>query len=176
MTDLFSLQGRVAAITGGAGLLGRKHAEVIAAYGGIPVLADVVPVEEEARALEQRFGVSALGRITDITDPASVRGLLDEILARFQRVDILINNAANNPKVGQSGNVNFSRLENFPLDQWNADIAVGLTGAHLCSQILGAHMAQAFREHGRRGVILNVASDLAVIAPDQRIYRTFCGT
>jgi NAD(P)-dependent dehydrogenase (short-subunit alcohol dehydrogenase family) len=67
--------------------------------------------------------------------------------------------------------VNFSRLENFPLDQWNADIAVGLTGAHLCSQILGTHMAQGFREHGRPGVILNVASDLAIIAPDQRIYR-----
>jgi NAD(P)-dependent dehydrogenase (short-subunit alcohol dehydrogenase family) len=171
MTDLFSLHGRVAVITGGAGLLGRKHAEVIAAYGGIPVLADVVPAEEQARAIEQRFGVSAFARKTDITDPASVRGLLDEILARFQRVDILINNAANNPKVGQSGNVSFSRLENFPLDQWNADIAVGLTGAHLCSQILGTHMAQGFREHGRPGVILNVASDLAIIAPDQRIYR-----
>jgi NAD(P)-dependent dehydrogenase (short-subunit alcohol dehydrogenase family) len=171
MTHLFSLTGRVAVITGGAGLLGMKHAEIVAAYGGIPVLADIVPAHDQARDLEERFHVPAFARATDITDPAAVRGLLDDVLSRFQRLDILINNAANNPKVGQSGNVNFSRLENFPLDQWNADIAVGLTGAHLCSQVLGSYMAQAFREHGRRGVILNVASDLAVIAPDQRIYR-----
>jgi len=171
MINPFSLTGRVAVITGGAGLLGLKHAEVIAAYGGIPVLVDIVPAHQQARDLEERFQVPALARTTNITDPAAVRGLLEEILARFQRLDILINNAANNPKVGESGGVNFSRLENFPLDQWNADIAVGLTGAHVCSQILGTHMAQAFRETGRSGVILNIASDLAVIAPDQRIYR-----
>jgi NAD(P)-dependent dehydrogenase (short-subunit alcohol dehydrogenase family) len=171
MTNPFSLTGRVAVITGGAGLLGLQHAEVIAAHGGIPVLVDIVPADEQARALEQRFQVPAFARKTDITDPAAVRGLLEEVLSRFQRLDILINNAANNPKVGQSGNVNFSRLENFPLEQWHADIAVGLTGAHVCSQILGTYMAQAFRENGRRAVILNIASDLAVIAPDQRIYR-----
>jgi NAD(P)-dependent dehydrogenase (short-subunit alcohol dehydrogenase family) len=62
--------------------------------------------------------------------------------------------------------VNFSRLENFPLAQWDRDIAVGLTGAFLCSKVIGGHFAA-----NGRGVILNVASDLAIIAPDQRIYR-----
>ena len=171
MTDLFQLTGRVAVITGGGGLLGMKHAEVIAAHGGCPVLVDIADATSHARTIEEQFHVPALACRTDITNPSAVTRLLDEVLARFQRVDILINNAANNPKVGQTGNVNFSRLENFPLEQWNADIAVGLTGAHLCSQIIGAHMAETFRQSGRRGVILNVASDLAVIAPDQRIYR-----
>jgi len=171
MTDLFNLAGRVAVITGGAGLLGMKHAEVIAAHGGSPVLVDIADAHVQARDLEERFGVPTMACRTDITSPSAVRGLLDEVLARFERVDILINNAANNPKVGASGGVNFSRLENFPLEQWNADIAVGPTGAHLCSQVFGSHMAVTFRQHGRRGVILNVASDLAVIAPDQRIYR-----
>jgi NAD(P)-dependent dehydrogenase (short-subunit alcohol dehydrogenase family) len=171
MTDLFQLSGRVAVITGGAGLLGMKHAEAVAASGGIPVLVDIVAAQEKAAQLEERFGVPAFARRTDITDADSVRGLLDDVVARFGRLDILINNAANNPKMEKSNQVNFSRLENFPLAQWHADLAVGLTGAHLCSQILGSYMAQAFHEHGRRGVILNVASDLAVIAPDQRIYR-----
>ncbi len=171
MMQCFDLTGRVAAITGGAGLLGRKHAEAIAAHGGVPVLVDIAPADRIAAEIGERFGVSAFAAATDITRPESVKELLARILGRFGRLDILINNAANNPKMENSSEVNFSRLENFPLEQWHADIAVGLTGALLCSQTLGSYMAEAFREHGRRGVILNIASDLAVIAPDQRIYR-----
>lgn len=91
----------------------------------------------------------------------------DELLRRFGRIDILINNAANNPKVeGNSDGKQWSRLENFPVEVWNADIAVGLTGAFLCSRIFGQQMAKQCR-----GVIVNIASDLGVIAPDQRLYR-----
>jgi NAD(P)-dependent dehydrogenase (short-subunit alcohol dehydrogenase family) len=169
--DLFDLTGRVAAITGGAGLLGMQHAEAIAAHGGIPVLIDLACAQEKAADLAARHNVAAMACQCNITQPDSVRKMLQEILARFGRLDILINNAANNPKMESSAEVNFSRLENFPIEQWNADIAVGLTGAHLCSQVLGTYMAQAFHESGRRGVILNVASDLAIIGPDQRIYR-----
>jgi NAD(P)-dependent dehydrogenase (short-subunit alcohol dehydrogenase family) len=60
----------------------------------------------------------------------------------------------------------WSRLERFPVEQWDADIAVGLTGAFLCSQTFGTEMARR-----GKGVVLNIASDLAIIAPDQRIYR-----
>lgn len=165
---LFDLTGRVAVITGGAGLLGYKHAEVIAAAGGIPVLADLVSAEPKAKAgqLADTYGVGTLGCVTDITDITQVRALLATILEQFGRVDILINNAANNPKVESASGPAWSRLENFPLDIWQADLAVGLTGAFLCSQVIGSEMARQ-----RRGVILNVASDLAVIAPDQRLYR-----
>ena len=171
MTKLFDLTGRVAAITGGAGLMGMQHAEVIAAHGGIPVLVDVTDGSEKAADIERRHHVAAGAYRCNITQPDSVKELLKEILARFGRLDRLINNAANNPKMENSDEVNFSRLENFPIEQWNADLAVGLTGALLCSQAMGTYMAQTFRECGRRGVILNIASDLAVIGPDQRIYR-----
>lgn len=166
--DLFSLTGRVAIITGGAGLLGEKHAEVIASADGIPVLVDIRAAQAElkARSIAEAFGVPACAIQADITQPAQIQALLAEVLASHGRVDILINNAANNPKMEDESGVAWSRLENFPLDQWQADLAVGLTGAFLCSQIIGSEMAR--RE---RGVILNVASDLAVIAPDQRIYR-----
>jgi NAD(P)-dependent dehydrogenase (short-subunit alcohol dehydrogenase family) len=165
---LFDLTGRVAVITGGAGLLGYKHAEAIAAAGGVPVLVDLPTANPEARAdqLKTAHGVAALGCATDITDVDQVSALLSTILERYGRVDILINNAANNPKVEDSSGDSWMRVENFPLNVWEADIAVGLTGAFLCSQIIGSEMARR-----KKGVILNIASDLAVIAPDQRLYR-----
>jgi NAD(P)-dependent dehydrogenase (short-subunit alcohol dehydrogenase family) len=165
---LFDLTGRVAVITGGSGLLGQKHAEVIAAAGGMPVLVDLAAAEPEAKAeqLASRYGVKTLGCATDITNSAQVKALLATVLEQFGTVDILINNAANNPKVEAGSGPAWSRLESFPLEVWEADLAVGLTGAFLCSQVIGSEMA------GRnKGVILNIASDLAVIAPDQRLYR-----
>jgi NAD(P)-dependent dehydrogenase (short-subunit alcohol dehydrogenase family) len=166
--QLFDLTGRVAVITGGAGLLGYKHGEAIAAAGGHPVLVDLPSAAPGSRAeqLEAAYGVQALGCVTDITKPDEVKALLATVLERFGTVDILINNAANNPKVEESNGQAWSRLEQFPLAAWDADLAVGLTGAFLCSQAFGSEMARR-----GKGVILNVASDLAVIAPDQRLYR-----
>jgi len=166
--DQFNLAGRVAVITGGAGLLGVQHAEAIAEMGGIPILADVDARRATlvAKKIAARFGVPATGHGVDITRAASVKKLRDTLMRRHGRVDILINNAARNPQVEGAGKSVWSRLENYPLGQWELDLAVGLTGALICSQIFGAEMARA-----RRGVILNIASDLGVIAPDQRIYR-----
>jgi NAD(P)-dependent dehydrogenase (short-subunit alcohol dehydrogenase family) len=166
--NLFDLTGRVAIITGGTGLLGQQHAEAIAKAGGIPVLADirVSGVDPTDQAWKARFGEKACAVQTDITDPQSVKKLLQTVLDKFGRIDILVNNAANNPKMENKAEVEFSRLENFPLEQWDADLNVGLKGAFLCSQIIGSEMARH-----KQGVIVNVASDLAVIAPDQRLYR-----
>jgi NAD(P)-dependent dehydrogenase (short-subunit alcohol dehydrogenase family) len=165
---LFDLTGRVAVITGGAGLLGQQHAEALAGFGAVPVLVDVSTDRPglDPATLASRFGPLASVQIADITDANNVRALAARVSDRYGRVDILINNAANNPKMEASAAVEFSRLENFSLAQWHADIAVGLTGAFLCAREFGATMA----ERGG-GVILNVASDLAVIAPDQRLYR-----
>ncbi len=166
--NLFDLNGRVAVITGGTGLLGQQHAEAIARAGGIPVLADIriTGIDLQSRESKERFGSQACAIQTDITDPESVKKLLAAVLEKFGRVDILINNAANNPKMENKADVEFSRLEFFPIEQWEADLNVGLKGAFLCSQIIGSEMARR-----KQGVIVNVASDLAVIAPDQRLYR-----
>jgi NAD(P)-dependent dehydrogenase (short-subunit alcohol dehydrogenase family) len=167
----FDLSGRVAVITGGAGLLGTKHAEAVIELGGVPVLLDLngARAKEVAAQLAKESGGRALGLTCDITSAESVEAALAGILSDCGRVDILINNAANNPKV-EGGDMRrdgqFTRLENFPLDIWNQDLAVGLTGAFLCSRVFGAEMARR-----GKGVILNIASDLAVIGPDQRLYR-----
>jgi NAD(P)-dependent dehydrogenase (short-subunit alcohol dehydrogenase family) len=169
MSDrLFSLEGRVAVITGGAGLLGAQHAETIAQAGGTPVILDL---DASAAAtvvdrIRRTHGTDAASVRTDITDPADIERAAAEVLGRFGRIDILVNNAARDPKVTE-GELEWSRLERFPVDQWNADIAVGLTGAFLCARTFGGEMARS----RKGGVIVNVASDLALIAPDQRLYR-----
>ena len=165
----FDLSGRVAVITGGAGLLGQKHAEAVAEMGGIPCLVDINAdrTESAAKRIASDHSSEVLGMVADITSPASVSELRDSLLAKYGRIDILINNAANNPKVENDGTGRkWSRFENFPREVWDADINVGLTGAFLCSQAFGSAMAAA-----GQGVILNIASDLGLIGPDQRIYR-----
>lgn len=166
--DVFRIDGRVAVITGGAGLLGRQHAEAIAGAGGIPVLADIPAArpEEAAAALSKKFGSRVVGYSLDITREDQIVAMKNQLLQQLGRIDILINNAARNPKVEDDSAIQFSRLENFPIDTWTQDLAVGLTGAFLCSKVLGEAMAAA-----GRGVILNIASDLALISPDQRLYR-----
>lgn len=158
----------MAIITGGAGLLGRQHAEAVAEAGGVPVLWDINPqaVKDAASEVSIHYGGESLGMVVDITSPAGVAQGLEQVLSRYGRVDILINNAANDPKVSGEAGPAWSRLESFSLDLWLNDLAVGLTGAFICSQKVGHWMAL----HGG-GVILNIASDLGVIAPDQRIYR-----
>jgi NAD(P)-dependent dehydrogenase (short-subunit alcohol dehydrogenase family) len=165
--QLFDLTGRVAIVTGGAGLLGHHHGAILAAAGAHVVLLDLPNADPAAGAkkLTDEYGLECIGLATDITSEASLSDVNRRIIERFHRIDILINNAANNPKV-EDGNSAWSRLENFPLEMWDADLLVGLTGAFLCSRIFGAEMVKR-----KSGVILNVASDLAVIAPDQRLYR-----
>lgn len=164
----FQLTGKVCVITGGTGLLGIKHAQAVAEFGGIPVLLDINEnrVEKESKKISERFSTSSLGLQVDITDSAQIANALKTIVKKFKKIDVLINNAANNPHV-KTNKPDWGRFENFPLAIWEKDIAVGLTGSFLCSQIFGAFMAR----RGKGGVILNIASDYGVIAPDQRIYR-----
>jgi NAD(P)-dependent dehydrogenase (short-subunit alcohol dehydrogenase family) len=164
---LFGLANRVAIVTGGAGLLGYYHGAILAAAGANVVLLDLEKANPESRArqISREYGAEAMGVHCDIASEASLESTRDKILSRFGRIDILINNAANNPKV-EGNTTSWSRLENFPLGMWEADIRVGLTGTFLCCRVFGVEMAKR-----RSGVILNVASDLAIIAPDQRLYR-----
>src|SRR5205085_10097198 len=104
MKNLFDLSGRVAVITGGAGLLGGKHAEAIASAGGVPVLVDIssAAAQERAAALRKKLGIDAVGIGADITDPEQVETALARVIAKYSRVDILSNNGANNPKMGRT--------------------------------------------------------------------------
>lgn len=167
--DLFSLKDKVIIITGASGLLGRMHAEIIAEAGGIPILLDLnlESVNEQAASLQQKYGVAAKGYLVNITDEESVRTNCKEIKQRFNRIDGLVNNAANNPKIENAEEKNFSRLEFFPSEIWENDLAVGLKGSFLCIKYYGYEISK----NNNGGSIVNISSDLGLIAPDQRLYH-----
>jgi len=161
----FSLAGQTALITGAGGLLGGQHAAALAEIGARVVLTDLTAgmLEDTVAALAARYGDNITALAMDVTDEESIARAARDA----GRVDVLVNNAAVDAKFTADGAATeFSRVEHFPLTSWNAQIAVGLTGAFLCAKIFGTAMA----ERGG-GVILNIASDLSVIAPDQRLYR-----
>lgn len=164
----FNLHDRVFVITGGGGLLGEQHARAIAEFGGQPVVLDVDVVKgaRVASEISETYGVRSQFIECDISDETDVLAAKEECVEEFDRIDGLINNATIDPKVGASEGGSLSRLEEFSVEQWERELKVGLTGAMLCSKVFGQEMARR-----GRGVIVNIASDLGVIAPDQRIYR-----
>src|SRR6266581_3023810 len=170
-SDRFDLTGKTALITGAAGLLGVQHASALLESGATVLVTDVAqgPLAGAREDLARSFdGRRIITHVMDVTRKESILSVANAVGSAGMRVDILVNNAAIDPKVkADQGLVETSRLEHFPLDQWNLQVSVGLTGAFLCSQVFGAAMAR----YDKGGVILNIASDLSVFAPDQRLYR-----
>lgn len=161
----FDLTGKTALITGAAGLLGPEHAAALAEIGARVVLTDVnaTRLAQVAQTLDASFGDQIMAYPMDVTSEASI----DRVRSEVGPIDVLVNNAAVDPKFDRgSAESELSRLEHFPLADWERQIAIGLTGAFLCARTFGADMAAA-----GAGAILNIASDLSVIAPDQRLYR-----
>ena len=167
--SLFSLEGRVAVVTGAAGLLGRQHSEALAEAGASVVLVDLDQAPLDAMAEDLRSG--ARGRVlpvaasvTDAEGLGRVRALVRE---RFGRLDILVNNAAINDRVEAPDQApDASRFESYSLDQWRRVLDVNVTGVFLPSQVLGAEMVPL-----GGGSIVNIASTYALVGPDPSLYR-----
>lgn len=168
--DQFKITDKVVVITGGAGLIGRRHTEAVLEGEGIPVLLDIFPepLEKVKEEFLSRYPQAKIETyVADITDRKCLEGIRDELLAKYGHIDGLINNAANNPKVeGGSKNLGAMRFHNLPLSIWEDDMKVGLTGAFLCCQVFGYEM-----EKQKQGVIINISSDYGVISPNQNIYK-----
>ena len=167
MKNLFDLTGKTAVITGGGGLLAPKYAEALIEYGCSVLLVDndVDKAIKNASTLKNKYGEDA--NITawhvDVTKKEDIQYICD----RLDRIDILINNAALDPKITKTGGLTpESRFETMTYEYWQNGIDAILNGTFLCSQVVGNKMLKQ-----GSGNIINIASDLAIIAPDQRIYE-----
>lgn len=166
--ELFSLEERVAVISGGAGLLGSQFCRALAGAGANVVIADID--ERRGRGLEKELsadGYSAKFLTADVTERTSVRETIDKTLDLFGRIDVLINSAALDPKFDSHHDASaFGRFEELELAEWNQALEVNLTGMFLACQAVAAPM----RELGR-GSIINLCSTYGLVGPDQSIYQ-----
>lgn len=167
--DLFSLENKVAIVTGACGLLGTQHCQALSSAGAKVVVADL-----DEGACEKVAGGLGKGHLAvgmDVTDKASLQAARERILKAYGRIDVLVNNAAindmfENPLLAGRQ----SMFENYPLEMWDRSWKVNVSGVFLASQVLGGVMA----EQGS-GSIINIASTYGIVAPDQTIYRNEAG-
>ena len=169
MRDISGLEGKVAIVTGGARMLGREYCQALAEASAHVVVADLRggAAKDCAEHLNANGYPKAIGVETDVTDKTSVEWMVNRTFQEFGRVDILVNNAALDPKFDtEHAHEHTNTFEDYPLELWNQSIDVDLTGMFLCAQAAGNIMV----EQGN-GVIVNICSTYGVVGPDQRIYE-----
>ena len=141
-------------LTGGSGFLGKQIAKAFKLIGAHVIILDIKkPLNKNYAKFYQ----------CDVTNEVEVKKIAKLILKKNNKIDVLINNAASDHVPNKKNN---SELENFKLDMWKKDLEVGLNGSFICTKIFGSLMASR-----KKGVILNISSDLSIIAPNQDLYK-----
>jgi NAD(P)-dependent dehydrogenase (short-subunit alcohol dehydrogenase family) len=164
------LKNKVAVVTGALGLLGRQHCYALSEAGAVVAACDLN--EDECKDFAFSLEGENLGIGVDITSKESIVKLMEKILNKYRKIDVLVNNAAINDMFeNPAAAAEQSKFENYPLELWNKSLEVNVTGTFLCSQIIGSLMARQ-----KNGVIINIASTYGIVAPDQSIYRKEDGT
>ena len=160
--DKFQLGGKVALVTGGAGILGQKFCAGLAEAGAKVAVVDVET--SVAQAAAAHLGENAVGFGCDIADPASVQACVAAVIARFGFIDILHNNAATKSRDVRAF---FTPFEDYSLDTWREVMAVNIDGMFLMAQAVGKHMVA----RGQGGAVIQTASIYGLVGPDSRIYE-----
>ena len=172
----FRLDGKVAVVSGALGLLGQEHCAALAQAGAHVVATDLdhERLTSFAKDLDETAGGRVLGFGADVTDASSLDRLREFVVARFGRLDVLVNNAAIDDKVAAAeaeGAARASPFEEYSLAQFRRQLDVNVTGVFLACQRLGAVLAQR-----GAGSIINVASTYGIVAPQQELYRRSDGS
>lgn len=150
MNDLFSVKGKVIILTGGSGFLGSQFNQHLTTCGAKIVIFD-------KQADDQ----------VDITNPVDVKRAVDRTFKIYDRIDGVVNAAAINAAPGsETANDFWKPYEEYPLELWKKELDVNLTAAHIITQAVAPVMMNQ-----KSGSIIFLATDLAVIAPNNSIYQ-----
>ncbi|HNY19159.1 MAG TPA: SDR family oxidoreductase [Flexilinea sp.] len=165
--EKFSMKNQTAVITGGGGLLGKEFCKTLAQAGASVVAADLnLNLARQTVELIQEFGGHGIACAVDVTDPESVKAMVDTAVNETGRLDVLVCSAALDPKFDGTQGKHSNTFEEYPLKQWQDALDVNLTGLFLCAQ--AAVKPMIVQNHG---VIINICSTYGLVGPDQRIYE-----
>tara|TARA_B100000965_G_C19534032_1_gene732465 strand:+ start:425 stop:1225 length:801 start_codon:yes stop_codon:yes gene_type:complete len=166
LTKKFLINEKSVVITGGAGLLGSSFVEAILEIKGIPIILDNDKKKciQIIKNIKKKFSIICDYYCVDITNEKAIKSTLSKILKNHNNLYGLINNAGINDSKGLKNNNDF---ESYDIQKWNRELNVNLTGTFVCSKIFGSHFAKK-----KNGVIVNISSDLGIISPDQRLYKS----
>jgi len=154
--ELISLAGRAAVVVGGATGIGLATARRFAQAGASVLIGDLD--EERAAAVARELDVAALG--VDVTSEESVERFMDDAVDRFGRLDVCVNFAAIYPMTSAT----LADVLEFPLDEWEREIEVNLTGSFICSRSAARRMVKA----GNGGVIIHTSTTVVDRYPGHR--------
>lgn len=157
------LDGKVALVTGGAGILGQRFCTALARAGAQVAVVDV-DVDAAKRIAEPLGKEQALGIGCDVADPDAVQSCVDEVVRRFGQIDILLNNAATKTADVRAF---FAPFEEYELRTWRQVMAVNIDGMFLMAQRVGRQMLT----RGKGGAMVQISSIYGLVGPDQRIYE-----
>ena len=152
----FNLDNKNIIITGGNGFLGSQITNALLNEKANVYIIDIKKPKKRTSAKYFK---------SNITNEQDLKKILKFFKLKKIKIDVLINNAAIDYSPLKSKKNNF-KLEAFPNKLWDKDISVSLKGSYLCTKIFGSYMSKF-----KKGSIINVSSDLGIIAPDQRIYK-----
>jgi NAD(P)-dependent dehydrogenase (short-subunit alcohol dehydrogenase family) len=156
------LDGKVALVTGGAGILGRRFCRGLAHSGASVAVVDVDL--DAARAVALDLGSAAEGFACDVSNHDSVQHCVASVLKRFGKIDVLHNNAASKTSDVRAF---FTPFEDYSLSVWREVMSVNIDGMFLVAQAVGRHMI----ERGEGGSVIQTASIYGLVGPDSRIYE-----
>jgi NAD(P)-dependent dehydrogenase (short-subunit alcohol dehydrogenase family) len=171
MYTKFNLRGKYSLITGACGLLGEQHAIALLMINSNIILTDInlnklIFLKKKLIKIFPKLKVLIFKM--DVTEEKSIKKILKYLEKKNIKINILINNAAIDSKIKKNQSMtNSGRFEKLGLNEWTRHLDVGLTGSMLCSKIFGETMSKT----KQGGVILNIASDLSIIAPNHSIYK-----
>lgn len=165
-TELFSLAGKTAIVTGGAGFLGKHFCRGLVEAGASVVIVDINPDSVDAiqSEINTQWPGKVLGLVADITKGNEATRIVDQTVKQFGSVDVLLNNAAGK---GPNLETYFAPFEEYSLDQWRTVMAINIDAMFLMAQAVGRQMLK----QNRGGSIIQTSSAYGIMGPDNRIYE-----
>jgi NAD(P)-dependent dehydrogenase (short-subunit alcohol dehydrogenase family) len=166
ISELMSLKGRVALITGGAGNIGAAMAEALAELSANIVIVDISPESCSliCEKISKEYSVDTLSLAADLAQEEQIRVIPQKVYNKFKRLDVLVNCAA---FVGTSNLPGWTvPFEEQSTDTWGKALSVNLTAPFILTQAC----TPALKKSGK-GSVINIASIYGLVGPDMRLYE-----